>query len=157
VEPQISGRRYFTAYGRGLRRLDEASVIRRANPYRGVEEQDHPWTNWVGSVSRTFERYFEPTSLADLVDVVARATEEREELQVIGSGWGFEDPSCAATCRLRRPKPTGMPLRRTTGRSATRTVGFHAHAADHQRAAARCAGERAERDTGKRALARPVI
>jgi len=66
-------------------------MVCRADQYRGGDEAGKYWSNWVGSVKNRINRYLEPGSLAELVDVVAQATEGGHEIHALGSGWAFED------------------------------------------------------------------
>jgi hypothetical protein len=64
--------------------------------YRGREDLDTVWSNWSGRVSGGVERYSEPDTLQDLVNVVSRATQERRQLTVVGSGWSQVDLAYSA-------------------------------------------------------------
>jgi hypothetical protein len=74
-------------------------MVCRAGTFTGVNEQNKVWSNWSGDVQFTATEYWEPAhsapeindGLEQLVEVVARATEEDQSLHAIGSGWAFED------------------------------------------------------------------
>ena len=59
--------------------------------YAGLERDGISWTNWSKRFSGPVGSYFEPDSLADLVNVVQRASARSHMLHVVGSGWAFEN------------------------------------------------------------------
>ena len=59
--------------------------------YSGLDSGPISWTNWSGRFSGTASRYFEPDTLADLVNVVQAASALGHMVHVVGSGWAFED------------------------------------------------------------------
>ncbi len=59
--------------------------------YSGADTGPTTWTNWSGRFTGPVSRLFQPDSLADLVNVVERATAEGHMLHVVGSGWAFEN------------------------------------------------------------------
>ena len=82
----------------------------------GLNEQNRTWRNWNEDVEFRASEYFEPAhsapntrdGLAQLVHVVARASEEGRELHAIGSGWAFEGAAASkdwivSLQRLNRP------------------------------------------------------
>ena len=70
-------------------------MVCRSHILTGTDQPDRPWTNWAGTTSATLMRYVEPASLAELVEIVAQATESGHRLHALGSGWGFEDLAIA--------------------------------------------------------------
>jgi len=74
-------------------------MVCKAATFSGTNEHDKVWRNWNEDVQFTANEYFEPAhtapdvndGLAQLVHVVARATDEGQSLHAIGSGWAFED------------------------------------------------------------------
>ena len=59
--------------------------------YSGLQRDGISWTNWSKRFSGPVGSYFEPDSLADLVNVVQRASAQSHMLHVVGSGWAFEN------------------------------------------------------------------
>jgi FAD binding domain len=49
------------------------------------------FTNWSGRFSGPVSTFWEPDTLADLINVVRRASTEGHMLHVVGSGWAFEN------------------------------------------------------------------
>jgi FAD/FMN-containing dehydrogenase len=97
-------------------------VCRAGANYSGNDRTQSPWQNWSGDVPFDPKRWRvpthnpapvpipegpdavpagppfitdDPTALKSLVEAVAKAAEDGDELHVIGSGWAFED--CAKT------------------------------------------------------------
>src|SRR5436190_19295312 len=78
-----------------------------APKFNGVDVPRRPMENWALSVHYTADEYFEPAhrndgpipiakggkpdGLRQLVNVIARATDENKRLKALGSGWGYED------------------------------------------------------------------
>jgi len=58
--------------------------------FNGREDANVRWQNWVGRVSGQVTAYFEPDSLADLVELIMRAERDGHKVRVVGSGWAFE-------------------------------------------------------------------
>ena len=59
--------------------------------YAGIELDGISWTNWSERFTGPVASYFEPDSLADLVNVVQRASAQGHQLHVTGSRWSFEN------------------------------------------------------------------
>jgi hypothetical protein len=59
--------------------------------YSGIEDANSVFVNWAGSNFGLVERFFVPNSLADLVQIVERASNEGKSLRVVGKRWSFED------------------------------------------------------------------
>ena len=75
-------------------------MVCKSEEFFGLNIPNWQSQNWNGEVTFTAEQYWVPTHSADgevrdgllqLVNVVARATEEQKHLTAIGSGWAFED------------------------------------------------------------------
>ena len=58
--------------------------------YAGLESA-RSLLGWSGGFSDTANNYFEPDSLADLVNLLQRATSQGHVIHVVGSGWAFEN------------------------------------------------------------------
>lgn len=71
-------------------------MICPADKFAGTKLQDQPWSNWAESVAYRIKELYKPTTIKDLVWVVAKATEEGRELHAVGSGWAFEDLATSA-------------------------------------------------------------
>jgi hypothetical protein len=59
--------------------------------YSGGQTGPRTWTNWSGRFSGSVATFWEPDTLADLVNVVRRASTGGHMLHVVGSGWAFEN------------------------------------------------------------------
>jgi len=59
--------------------------------YVGLQRDGISWAKLSGRFSGPVGSYFEPDSLADLVNVVQRASAQGHMLHVVGSGWAFEN------------------------------------------------------------------
>src|SRR5437899_12742235 len=70
-------------------------ICRAGKDYRDADLGDFPRENWNGDVPFTPVTRARPIDLKSLVEVVAKATEDKQPLHVVGSGWSFED--CAST------------------------------------------------------------
>jgi hypothetical protein len=72
-------------------------MVCRATPTTDIAADDD-WkeTNWSREISFANEKHWLPGSLTELVEVVARATENNKELRAIGSRWAFEDIATSA-------------------------------------------------------------
>jgi hypothetical protein len=74
-------------------------MVCKASTFSGTNEHNKVWHNWNEDVQFAAREYFEPAhtapgvndGLAQLLHVVARATDEGQALHAIGSGWAFED------------------------------------------------------------------
>lgn len=54
-------------------------------------QTNRPWNNWSGEQPYVIDRYYQPTSIEELVWVVAQAEADGVRLKAVGSGWSFED------------------------------------------------------------------
>jgi hypothetical protein len=59
--------------------------------YTGTDLKAVDWVNWSGRFRGRVNDFFEPNSLADLINVVQRASQQGRRLHVVGSGWAYED------------------------------------------------------------------
>lgn len=59
--------------------------------YSGGETDNTAFTNWAGRFSGPVNKFFQPASLADLVNVLESATSGGHTVHVVGSGWAFEN------------------------------------------------------------------
>lgn len=59
--------------------------------YSGGQSGPTEWINWSERFRGRVSTLWEPDSLADLVNVVRRASADGHMLHVVGSGWGFEN------------------------------------------------------------------
>src|SRR5262245_46073071 len=59
--------------------------------YSGGQTGPTTWANWSERFSGSVSTFWEPDTLADLVNVVRRASVEGHRLHVVGSGWAFEN------------------------------------------------------------------
>jgi len=70
-------------------------ICRAEKDYKDADLKDFPRENWNGDVPFSPVTRARPIDLKSLVELVAKATEDRQPLHVVGSGWSFED--CAAS------------------------------------------------------------
>jgi len=63
--------------------------------YSGDDDLNFRGTNWNGDVRFAPAKMARPRDLKSLVELVAKAGEDRQSLHVVGSGWSFED--CTST------------------------------------------------------------
>ena len=59
--------------------------------YSGGQTGPMTWTNWSERFRGAVNTFWEPDSLADLVNIVRRASTEGHRLHVLGSGWSMEN------------------------------------------------------------------
>jgi hypothetical protein len=70
-------------------------VCRAGKNYSDADLKDFPRENWNGDIPFAPVTRARPIDLKSLVELVAKATEDKQPLHVVGSGWSFED--CAAS------------------------------------------------------------
>ena len=59
--------------------------------YSGEDKTNYSWHNWNGDVVFNPGQDRAPKNIASLVEVVADATNKKQSIHAIGSGWAFED------------------------------------------------------------------
>ncbi len=69
--------------------------------YTGLRNDNASFTNWSGRVSGPVASWFEPNTLADLVNVVQMASSGGHRLHAVGSGWAFENIAYSADWMVR--------------------------------------------------------
>lgn len=68
-----------------------AIVVCPSQNYSGGQTGPTTWANWSGWFRGSVGEFWDPDTLADLVNVVRRASTEGHALHVVGSGWAFEN------------------------------------------------------------------
>ena len=61
---------------------------------RGPIRNRFSWNNWRGNAARQVERYFEPISLPEIVNIVIQAEAANKRLHVVGGAYSLNN--CAA-------------------------------------------------------------
>lgn len=59
--------------------------------FSGGEKDHTTFTNWSRRFSGPVNSIFTPNTLADLVNIIQRATSQNHAIHVVGSGWAFEN------------------------------------------------------------------
>ena len=53
-----------------------------------------PFVNWAQNVTESPKRFFQPSTLSELVAIVKEAEEKETSVRAIGSGWSFTMRPC---------------------------------------------------------------
>jgi hypothetical protein len=95
-------------------------MVCQAPSYTGGDQPNYQWSNWNGEVENTI-RLLTPSTLAELVRVVAEATDAGSEVHALGSGWAFEDLATSAdrVINLAGVDPDTSPLPDVVGQGLT--------------------------------------